>query len=163
MNAEITKTDLVVVPNSSSETGIDVPKLEISYTNHGTTSTLELRWGAIQEGIKYIIEGQKRQSLLIEVIRNYIRKINLIELNDSLEDEDITDDDYDKELSANKDKYVITLRDIKSPQDAIIISDLMHEIGYDLKEFSTSEVGEMFSVKESQLMSNIKSYIQQLK
>ena len=66
-------------------------------------------------------------------------------------------------LDKEGDKYAITLRNISSPADVLIIADLVDKIGYDLREFSTSEVAEMFSVKENQLLSHIISLRTQIK
>ena len=84
----------------------------------------------------------------IEAIRNYIRKINFIELIDSLNNEEITQEDFDLAIEINPDKYIVTLKEIINHNDLILINDMIKKIGFDLHDFTISEVAELFSIKE---------------
>ena len=99
----------------------------------------------------------RKDELFITAIRNFIRKMNISELNESLSAGEISEDDYDTEIDKNEDKFVITLKDINSLDEVQIIADVVDKIGYDLRSFSTSEIAEMFSVKEHQLISGLMS------
>ena len=124
------------------------------------SSTLYLDVNKMMSGLEVM---EQRESLLIEAVRNYIKKLNFDELNESLDDEVISQDEYDNELNMHEHKYAITFKDINSPGKVGIIIDLVNKIGIDLRDFSTSEVAEMFSVKENQLLSYINPSLYPLK
>ena len=110
------------------------------------------------------VENYKRnQELLIRAVRNFIRKNNFSELDEKLENEEITIEEYEAELDANLQKYAITLKDIDFPSDIYNVIDLVEKIGIDLKSFSLSEVSEMFSIREDQLVGHINFSHNQIK
>ena len=156
------KTDLVVI-NTTVDGSNENPHFKIIYGNKDNITTLEFNWNTLTQGIKVIIYYQKSESLLIEAVRNFIRKINFAELNENLEDEEITEETYLKELEQNSNKYAITLKNISSQNDVIIMTDLMQKIGTELRDFTTSEVSEMFSIKEKLLVDYIYSICKKLK
>ena len=45
-----------------------------------------------------------------------------------------------------------------SPSDVLIIADIIDKIGRNLKDFTTSEVSEMFSIKENQLVAHVDKF-----
>lgn len=157
------KTNLVVIDTTIVGSTDSTPHFKIIYGNPNNVTTLEFNWDSLQQGIKTIIYYQKSESLLIEAVRNFIRKINFAELNESLDDGEITEEVYQKELEQNSDKYAITLKNVNSPNDVVVVTDLVQKIGFDLREFSTSEVSEMFSLKENQLVNYINSISNKLK
>jgi len=159
---ETAETNLYTIPTKVEDCSKE-PFFKIIYGNQETTNTINVNLDIIKEGLRSIAYSKKSESYLIEAVRNFIRKINYSELNESLEDEEITEEQYNLELDQNSEKYVITLRDIGNPSDVLIIADLVKKIGYDLKEFSTSDISEMFSVKENQLISHVSSLINQIK
>jgi hypothetical protein len=116
-----------------------------------------VQWNTLERGIKTLIHSHKRETLLIEAIRNFLRKVNFTELNESLNEEEITEEQFEHEINQHSDKYAITLRSNISKDDVIQIIELVDKIGFDIRDLSSSEVSEMFSVKESDLMKNIKS------
>lgn len=161
-------TNLVVIPDTSIDInkpigfeGINNYKIVIG--NVDAQNTFEVNWNSLNEAFNELKKLQKGETLLIKAIRNFIRKTNISELNEALNDEDITDDEYDAEIHKNACKYVITLNNISSPEDAIMISELVQKIGFDLRDLSTSEVSELFSVKENQLVTYINKIKDQLK
>ena len=72
-----------------------------------------------------------------------------------LENEEITEKIFYEELDKNSHKYSIVLKDIIPASDVLIIADIVNKIGLDLRDLSTSEISEIFSVKENQLVSYI--------
>lgn len=103
------------------------------------------------------------ESHLIEAVRNLSRKINLLELNMALDNEEIGEEEYEKEIDENEGKYIITLNDNPRFDSFLCISQLMHKIGHDVRDYTISEVSEMFSIKESALLSHSKVIKHQLK
>lgn len=114
--------------------------------------SVALTWDAITPGFNAIRYSRRNETLLLEVARNYVRKINFSELNEALEDEEISLEEYEKELESKSDKYAITLKNFNSPEDIHNIIDLANKIGLNLRDFSASEVAEMFSIKENDLI-----------
>jgi hypothetical protein len=105
--------------------------------------------------IKELEKSKNAETLLIEVIRNYIRKTNYLELLESLNDNEITENDFNKTIEDNYERYIIKLREIRSEEEAVHIVELMRRIGLQLRDFTLDEVAEMFSVKENQLAHHI--------
>jgi hypothetical protein len=136
---------------------------KIIFGNEENTNVIDINQDYIKMGLAAIYYSAKSQSYLIEVIRNFIRKNNFSELNESLKDEEITEEQFNKIIDENAEKYVITLKNISNPFDVLIIANLVKKIGYDLKEFTTSDISEMFSVKENQLISHVNSLRNQTK
>jgi hypothetical protein len=106
---------------------------------------------------------KRNQELLIGAVRNFIRKNNFSELDEKLENEEITIEEYESELDANLQKYAITLKDIDFQTDIYNVIDLVDKIGLDLKSFSLSEVSEMFSIREDHLVGHINFSQNQIK
>lgn len=159
---EQVETSLFVVPSSSQEVK-EGEFFKIVYGNQSVINTIDVDQSLVEKGLQVIEYAVKSEKYLIEAARNFIRKINFSELNESLEDGEIDEEWFNQELDKNGDKYTITLRDINNPSDAILIAQLIKKIGYELRDFSTSKVSEMFSVKENQLISLIDSLRHQIK
>lgn len=157
-------TNLVAMPIigdiNSSGTYLPNYKIVIGNQDTGATNTYYIEWALFNKGSKSYPE---REVLLIGAIRNFIRKINFSELNESLDDGEINEDEFNYEIDNNNDKYAITLRNIQFPEQVILIADLINKIGFDLRDLTTSEVSEMFSVKESQLISTVNLFRDQIK
>lgn len=98
---------------------------------------------------------EKKENLYITAIRNFLRKENFSELNQSLLNEQITEDEFEKQLDEYEDKYVIVLKDVNQDEDVKLIAQLVEKIGYDLRDFSVGDISEMFSLKEDQLISKV--------
>lgn len=167
LNSDIA-TNLVVVPDTNDDPlnpdRIDFPNnLKIVVGNADAQNTYEVSWNSFTEAYNILKKSQRSETLLIEAIRNFIKKINISELNESLNEEEITEEEFDAEINKNAFRYVINLNNITSQDDAIIISELVQKIGFDLRDLSTSEVSELFSVKEHQLVSYINAIKGQLK
>jgi len=159
---ETPETNLLAIP-SVEETDGKRPFFQIVFGNQEVTNIIDVNQSIIEKSFRAIEYSRKSEVYLIEATRNFIRKLNFAELNEALEDNEITEDEYNSALDHNSEKFVVTLRDIGCPSDVLIIADLVKKIGYDLREFSTSEVSEMFSVKENQLIAHVDSLRNQLK
>jgi hypothetical protein len=156
------ETNLLAIPPSLPN-ATEGNFFKIVYGNQGVTNIIDVDQSLIEKGLQAVVYSVKSQNYLIKAVRNFIRKINFSELNESLEDGEINDEEYKLALEQDGAKYAITLRDIENPSEVLMIIDLINKIGYDLREFSTSEVAEMFSVKENQLISHIDSLRHQIK
>ena len=146
------ETNVKIVSTNTSELD-SLNTLKIVYGTTDKSNTLCLNNDYFENNYSHYIYFQKNENLLIEAIRNFIRKINFDELNESLDDDLITEEKYYQELKKYPEKYQITLRNINNPDEVLYISNLVAKIGFDFIKFNTSDVSEMFSVKEEQLVS----------
>lgn len=105
-----------------------------------------------ERGLNYFY---KSEFFLIEAIRNFIKKTNYLELSEMLNDDEITEEEFDIELEKNSSKYLIKITENIETNDAQIIKDLVDKIGPDLRDFSVTEISEMFSLKEDNLVEKL--------
>ena len=99
---------------------------------------------------KYLSEG--KEQLYVQALRNLLRKLDFIELNQSLEMEDISEDDYDKELEENEDKYLIPAPSAEPTfRQVIQVADIIKRLGRE-DSITVDEVSEMFSLKMDKAM-----------
>jgi hypothetical protein len=105
-----------------------------------------------ERGLNYFY---KSEFFLIEAIRNFIKKTNYLELSEMLNDDEITEEEFDIELEKNSSKYLIKIIENIETNDAQIIKDLVDKIGPDLRDFSVTEISEMFSLKEDNLVEKL--------
>ena len=147
-------TNLVVLPvnNDFSPNDGNRFNFKIIIGDQESTNAIFMDWSSFRKGL---LNYPKAEAFLISAIRNFIRKINFSELHESLENNEISEKLFYEELDKNGDKYSVILNDIIPASDALIIGDLVNKIGLDLRDLSTSEIAEMFSVKETQLISYI--------
>ncbi len=100
----------------------------------------------IQSWVKDYLSEEKEE-LYLRVLRNLYRKLDFIELNQSLDMSDISEEEYDHELESNEDKYLIPAPTGQpSLQQIIQITDILKRIGRD-KNISVDEVSELFSLE----------------
>ena len=99
---------------------------------------------------KYL--AQDKEELYTRALRNLFRKLDFIALNQSLELEDISEEDYDKELSENEKKYLIPAPDGEpTVQQVIQIVDIIKRLGRE-NSMTVDEVSEMFSLNMGKSM-----------
>lgn len=137
----------LIFDNSEKDKNRD---LKIVKGSEEENSTFFIDFKSLQKNLKFYPQYEE---LLYTAIRNFIRKNNFADLNESLADEEITEDKYYEEIDHNSNKYAITLKNITSFTEANLIAHIVAKIGHDLREFTTSEISEMFSVKEKEFLS----------
>lgn len=96
--------------------------------------------------------SEEKEELYLRALRNLYRKLDFIELNQSLDMSDITEDEYDHELETHEDKYLIPApTGAPSLQQIIQITDILKRLGRE-KDISVDEVSEMFSLEMDKAM-----------
>ena len=91
--------------------------------------------------------SEEKEDLYLRALRNLFRKLDFIELNQSLDMSDISEAEYNQELESNEEKYLIPTPTGKpSLQQIIQITDILKRIGRE-KNMSVDEVSEMFSLE----------------
>ena len=90
--------------------------------------------------------SEEKEELYLRALRNLYRKLDFIELNQALDMSDITEDEYDKELESNEEKYLIPApTEVPTLQQIIQITDILKRIGRE-NNISVDEVSETFSL-----------------
>lgn len=152
--------------DSSGWTGTDITTFDSYYSNYINNNTsVSIISVPTFFFVNTIIEREymrNKELLLINAIRNLNKKINLLELNESLNNEEISDDEYMEEIDDNSYKYTIELNDVNSENEVNCIKDIISQVGLDIRDFSVSEVSEMFGFKENSIvtcLNNFKGYL----
>jgi hypothetical protein len=99
----------------------------------------------------------KRETFMIIAIRNLFKRINFLELFQQLQTGEISNKEFEKEISSNSKKYVVKIETKLAPDsvDHKIISGIVAQIGTEVRELSVSEVGDVFSVNTGDLIANV--------
>ncbi|MBR4536191.1 MAG: hypothetical protein IKO62_05985 [Bacteroidales bacterium] len=96
--------------------------------------------------------SEEKEELYLRALRNLYRKLDFMELNQSLEMSDISEDEFDKELETHEDKYLIPAPSgTPSQQQIIQITDILKRLGRE-NSMSVDEVSEMFSLEMDKAM-----------
>ena len=97
--------------------------------------------------------SEEKEELYLRALRNLYRKLDFIELNQSLDSEEITEEEFDRELEINEGNYLIPAPKGKPTiQQIIQISDIIRKLGRE-KKISVDEVSDLFSLEMDKAMS----------
>ncbi|OQX76808.1 MAG: hypothetical protein B6D64_09235 [Bacteroidetes bacterium 4484_276] len=100
----------------------------------------------------YTLFQNKKDDFCIKAIQNLIIKNNFLELSLELSEDQITEDDYTKEIENNPHKYIIDIEYVQDPNDIRVINEIVKKIGL---EFSVDEVAEIFSLDSLDLENKV--------
>ena len=92
------------------------------------------------------IMNTKKEKLYVEALRNLYKKVDFLELSQALENKEINENEFEKELSLNESKYLIPYPGVKP--DAIqvfLVSDIVQKIGR-VKDMTVDEASELFQL-----------------
>ncbi len=96
--------------------------------------------------------SKDKEELYVKALKNLYRRIDFIELSQSLEAEDISEEEFDKELAEHEDDYLIPAPSgIPTVQQIIQIANIVKQIGRE-KKISVDEVSEIFSLEMDKAM-----------
>lgn len=101
--------------------------------------------------------SEEKESLYLQALRNLYRKIDFIELSQALESEDISEEEFDKELEENEDRYLIPSPTVvPTVKQVIQVSEIMKKLGRE--KSSVDEVSEVFSLDMDRAMEVLQTY-----
>lgn len=149
----------VITTSTSFFTSEGMDDYNILIGNATAATTIPVSWDKFYKADRKYNYVLRNEQLLIDAMRNMIRKSNFNDLNESLEGEEITEEEYNIQLDNFTDKYAISLNKLANPTDIDNIIELSLRISDNLKELTLSEVSEMFSVKESDLLLSMQPQI----
>ena len=150
--SEVQETNLAVISGMGDSNPMGDFKIVMGSVD--ALNTVYVNVNATRAIFDKLVYSDKRETYLIEAVRNLLRKINVNDLQNELNSGEISDDEFDAILEREENKYVITLKDI-SKEDACIIYDLMTKVGNDVRDFTVDEVSELFSAKQDELISHL--------
>ena len=101
--------------------------------------------------------SEEKENLYLQALRNLYRKIDFIELSQALESEDISEEEFDKELEENEDRYLIPSPTVvPTVKQVIQVSEIMKKLGRE--KSSVDEVSEVFSLDMDKAMEVLQTY-----
>ena len=95
---------------------------------------------------------QKKEFFYIKALKNLIIQNNFLELALQLEEGHITEKEYDEEIDAHPEKYVVNVDYLENPDDLAIIKDIIKKMG---AEYTRDEVEELFSIDAENIESKL--------
>lgn len=95
--------------------------------------------------------SKEKEYLYITAIENLLKRINFLELLQENSNKSITYEDFLNEIERNPKKYTIEIESNNNPNILKIISEIVSKIDPSIKELSTSDVSEMFSIQNDKL------------
>lgn len=96
--------------------------------------------------------SEEKEELYLQALRNLYRKIDFIELSQSLDSEDITEEEFDKELEEHEDRYLIPSPSAEpTVQQVIQVADIVKRLGRE-KISTVDDISEVFSLDMDKAM-----------
>ena len=96
--------------------------------------------------------SEDKENLYLQALRNLFRKIDFIELSQSLESDVINEEEFDKELAEHEERYLVPSPTAEpTAQQVIQIADIIRKLGRE-KLCSVDEVSEVFSLDMNKAM-----------
>ncbi len=112
--------------------------------------------GYLHTGITTIYEllhrNEKKESFYLLAVDNLIKKNDFLQLSVQLDQQLITEEEFEKELEANEPKYLIKMDNNCNKVDFEIALEILPKLN---RTFAADEVSELFSIP----MENIHSYL----
>lgn len=135
----------------SAESGLFTGEFE-QITRLSTPDEEIIRYEACYAGVSptnTLIQGflsHGKELLYLRIVKNLCRKNDFAELLMALENGEISDEEYERELESNEDKYLIPFPKEKADFRQIAqIVDIIKRIGKE-NVFSVADVSELFSL-----------------
>lgn len=142
------------VAETNSQLQNEIPDFNVLILSPTATKTIPMSWHKASHSFNYL---KRNEELLLTAIRNLIKKSNFVELSESLDAGEITVDEFNNRLDKELDKYAITIKEMENPDDILNVIELTERIGVNLKDFTVSDVSELFSIREHELLLSIAS------
>ena len=101
--------------------------------------------------------SEEKENLYLQALRNLYRKIDFIELSQALESEVISEEEFDRELEENEDRYLIpSPTAAPTVQQVIQVAEIIKKLGRE--KCSVDEVSEVFSLDMDKAMDVLQTY-----
>lgn len=147
----VTEYHLPTYANSSEASVLDANSC-IFIGSPSADTVFRVSQDSFNKANRHFFHLKRNEELLVNALRNMLRKSNFDELNEALENEEISEQQFNDELNNNRDKYAITLKGIERSADIINVLDISERISLNLRQLTLSEVSEIFSIRENDLL-----------
>lgn len=117
--------------------------------NHEVSVEFKIRSSDVNSMINV---GRLKEYIYQEAIKNLMKKTKFLQLYIQLIERQISEIEYEKELTQNTDKYVIDIKDINPGLDTTALLLVLKSLPYN---FTVDEVTEVFGVKSQSLLEGI--------
>jgi len=94
----------------------------------------------------------KKEELLLTAIKNLMKAQNFLQMCLMLQEGQISQEDYNKQLKEKPDRYVIDIEYVKDKKDIEIIAEIIKELGPIGEGLSVNDVSEIFSFDGKQIV-----------
>ena len=103
--------------------------------------------GYLNSGINNVFdllkENDQKEFLYIKAVDNLFKKNDFLQLTIQLDQDLITDEEFQQELDINEDKYLIKMTDNINNWDLALVAQILPKLK---REFTADEVSELFSI-----------------
>lgn len=119
-----------------------------------TFKTTSAKISAFNEVVNhYSLFLNKKEEYCIKAIKNLMKKNNFLELSLELSENQISVDEFEKEIENNPNKFVIDINYIKDSLDLRVINEIVKKLE---TELSIDEVAEIFSLDSNDIEKTVK-------
>lgn len=102
--------------------------------------------GEIAKAFVGSVMNARKEKLYVEALCNLYKKVDFLELNQALESKEIDEDQFEKELTINENKYLIPYPEKKpDAMQVLLVSDIVQKIDR-VKEMTIDEASELFQL-----------------
>jgi len=113
-----------------------------NYTITIKTDTERLN-SLIRDFDNYANRLKVKEIYFLNALRNLIKKNNFLQLTMQLVENQITEDEYSKQIEAHPESFIVNIEQLDNINDIEIIIEIIKKIGL---SFSIDEVSEIFSI-----------------
>jgi hypothetical protein len=100
----------------------------------------------------FINFSKVKEALYLKAIDNLMKKNEFLQLMIALLQNQISEEEYEKELLGNKEKYFIELTAIRSPEDYTAIISICKNLKGSI---TIDEISEIFGIKQGEILTAI--------
>lgn len=94
----------------------------------------------------------RKEKLYLTGIKNLLKKVNSLELFQRLSNDEMSEDEFEQEISSNKDLYSIEVNRNYIQLDVDLILGITNSLSDQLKNHTVNDISEMFSIPSEALL-----------
>ncbi len=104
----------------------------------------------------YLNSFTSKEELYLTGIRNLIKTKKFLQLCIQQAEQSIDENEFESEITENRDNYVISMRSIKNLEELKTLNEIITKID---KQFNVEEVSEIFSISSDSIIKNAQNLL----
>src|SRR5688572_7538519 len=120
-----TITNLVTVPSFVILDNNPLQAYKIVIGNVEASNTMTIGWDRF---VNYMNSSLESEVLLIEAVKNLIKKNEYLQLSHRLAEDQISEEEFEEELEKNTSKYLIKVNEMEDPSRLFKISAILNRL-----------------------------------